>query len=443
MAARLSSANGVRYRTGRGRSVSFCFLKDQQPLPPAACTRAAKLTRQLHSIIEDRPAFLKRSRRDPEIHLPRGIWDLGDPLHTASRLALSGDPNVLRHLRLFSQSFTGYQLLSLRRVDGLPIPTAIPEDADDQLARLAADVDIVVDRYIDMTRHLPEALHLSPPPQLGEVGWVWDGKIINHDTQAYLERVALLAESGKLWELRNRGSAEAAPRILEIGSGFGGLAYHLKKLVPQARYYCVDIPESLAFSAVYLTTLFPDEQNVLIGPDTLNGLCLDGPGFTFVPNFLFDDCVAAGLKFDLIVNTLSMSEMAEKQVRHYCEGIVRLLGRNGVFFEQNQDNRHLGHLDARRIIGSRLPFCVPLSSAVRPLIQGAAHLWATQATAPFPWMESCRYVESLQDPFMAPAIAQELAHLRAMVKGMQSSKFWKLRTAWVKCKKVLGLAERN
>jgi hypothetical protein len=47
------------------------------------------------------------------------------------------------------------------------------------------------------------------------------------------------------------------------------------------------------------------------------------------------------------------------------------------------------------------------------------------------------------DHYASAAALQELEHLRQLVRGMESSKFWKLRAAWFKCKRLLGLAGRN
>jgi hypothetical protein len=47
------------------------------------------------------------------------------------------------------------------------------------------------------------------------------------------------------------------------------------------------------------------------------------------------------------------------------------------------------------------------------------------------------------DQYTPAAVLQELDRLRQLVRGMESSKFWKLRTAWFKCKRLLGLAGRN
>src|SRR5262249_4868888 len=48
----------------------------------------------------------------------------------------------------------------------------------------------------------------------------------------------------------------------------------------------------------------------------------------------------------------------------------------------------------------------------------------------------------LDDGYTPTAVLQELDRLRQLVRGMESSKFWKLRSAWFKCKRLLGLAGR-
>jgi hypothetical protein len=49
----------------------------------------------------------------------------------------------------------------------------------------------------------------------------------------------------------------------------------------------------------------------------------------------------------------------------------------------------------------------------------------------------------LDEGYTPTAVLQELDRLRQLVRGMESSKFWKLRSAWFKCKRLLGLAGRN
>ena len=63
---------------------------------------------------------------------------------------------------------------------------------------------------------------MRPPQMLGEHGWIIDGRVINHDTCVYQERITALLDSGELKKLKGA-------RILEIGGGYGALARALSQ----------------------------------------------------------------------------------------------------------------------------------------------------------------------------------------------------------------------
>jgi putative sugar O-methyltransferase len=131
-------------------------------------------------------------------------------------------------------------------------------------------------------------------------------------------------------------------RIVEIGGGFGGLAYHLFKLFDGGlRYAIIDLPESLAFSSIYCTTLFPQADNRLI--EGAGAFALDDtPGFTFIPNTIYKGLQTGDRPVDLVINTLSLSEMSDAQIHDYCAGVQRMIGDRGIFFEQNHQADHQG-----------------------------------------------------------------------------------------------------
>ena len=171
-------------------------------------------------------------------------------------------------------------------------------------------------------------------------------------------------------------------RILETGGGYGGLAHHLEALLPDAHYYMVDLPEPLSFSAIYLSILWQHQMNTLVEPKDA-GLMLvrKVPGFTFIPNYLFPALAASEEKFDLVINSLSMSEMNAKQVREYAAAIAEMLKLTGGFFEQNQDNREFGHLNASEVIAEYFPRPRTLTGNFVPsgLTEGLPHMWTRNA----------------------------------------------------------------
>jgi len=307
-------------------------------LSPAAHDRALELRDQLAALVAGRRAFLQRSGRDASLYPPPT-----DGLRLAYHTVMQGEQDVLRHLGL------------LHHLIGEP-GGAGPAAAG---------------KYRDAVRRLPDALQPQPPGRLGEV--------VDRDALASLETLDLLAGCGRLWELRHGGR----PRVLEIGPGHGRLAAHLKRLLPGARYFCLDRPEGLLFSSIYLTTLFEDEDNVLITPDNLHLLGTDAPGFTFLPDYLFDDCREQGKPFDLILAGDALAAMTAPRLRHFGAGIRRLLAPEGILLERGADAAVEG-------LAEHLPFCAPLGGVRRAC--GAARLWAPRPVVPYDWLPSHEYV---------------------------------------------------
>jgi len=263
-------------------------------------------------------------------------------------------------LRLVSQ-FTGFGLWSMSIEPPLP-PTDI-KAIDRALSELGLAPDaLALEFCARLRRELPPYLCLGPPAKFGEVGWLVDGVIVNHDTAVDWERLGALYRAGIL-DRESPSRLKAGSRILEIGAGYGALAYYIQRAVPGVRYTVLDIPESLVYSAIYLSVLNPDAAT------------------DFLPNYEFPKLVEDNQQFDLVINTLSMTEMSEQQVRTYCRGIRTLIGASGVFFEQNQDGRHVGLLNARDIVHAYFSREELLGGpGLTPyLTQGFATIWSNPA----------------------------------------------------------------
>jgi len=356
---RLPPGFGARandYRIRR-RISGFVDPAENERLSDAEFARARAVCGDIRNLIAGRIRYIEENGLDAGFCLPGANWNgylENRALFSGSAALLREEYDVINNLRLFSQVFTGYSLAEMRPAEGLLAPNCVPHDLSARMRQAAGRIDEWVRRYMELSRYLPHFLRISQPSRLGEAGWRFSGRLVNHDAYVYLERIALLEACGQL-ERMSAGAAGRHPVILEIGGGFGGLAYHLKTLTPSARYIIIDLPESLAFSAIYLTTLFPDRHNVIAVSPGLIAKDVDQPGFTFVPNYFCHRFEESGIEIDLAINTLSMSEMAARQVTAYCEMIRRSLAPDGVFFEQNQDNRHLGMINAEDLISGIFP----------------------------------------------------------------------------------------
>ena len=256
---------------------------------------------------------------------------------TSYRLLQSRDRDILRKLRLYSQAFSGYQLATLAPNNTRPwIREKLPENYDTFLRMLVHWPDQIALRWLYLAGRVPGRLLLSPAPRLGEIGWLVNDIIVNRDTLDFLERLVLMDHNGVFAGLR-AASAEDPVRILEIGGGYGGLAFFLMKLLGKVDYTIVDLPESLAFSYLYLSTLRPAVKHRLVATADQPIEATGAPGFTYVANFLADRLVVGARPFDLAINTLSMNEMTPEQIDHYGGRIAELLAPGAVFFDQNQD----------------------------------------------------------------------------------------------------------
>jgi hypothetical protein len=368
----------------------FVYLRDQRRLTPAEMNRGQAICAYGRRIVVQRDAYLALEHLDAAIYRPDGLWRLWDgsrppslsaevpvDAHAYSSFASGGRPMLIEHIRVLARIVTGNVIDAVLHCETAEEMERVLTGLDREFEKQAPYPDLWVRLYQDALCGVPEVFTFGPPPMLGEVGWVVNSTIVTRSTYAALERLALNYEAGFLD--RETGDAlmpKSDPTIVEIGAGYGGLAYYLLKLLPQTRYIIVDLPETLLYSSLYLSLVFPNLATQYLEPDS-PGPIDSGPGVTFVPNYMFQK-LHPETRADLVINTLSMSEMAEAQVRAYCVGISGMIGQAGAFFEQNQDNRPHGLLNAMDVIGEHFPRRNTLTGRfLRSVTEGTPNVWRT------------------------------------------------------------------
>src|SRR3972149_3452914 len=110
-------------------------------------------------------------------------------------------------------------------------------------------------------------------------------------------------------------------RIIEIGSGYGGLARIFKIMDRSIHYVMIDLAESLFFAQVFIATNFPDAKTIYIKDN--NRVNLDEYDFVFVP-VQFCHTIAQE-NFDLVINTGSLQEMTGKAVKFWMNFIQEVI----------------------------------------------------------------------------------------------------------------------
>lgn len=138
-----------------------------------------------------------------------------------------------------------------------------------------------------------------------------------------------------------------SPTVLEIGGGFGGLAYYLLKSSPKMTYLGVDLPEMSAVAQYYLLNTFPDKKILLFGEIESSGITpnlIQDYDIILMPNFQLPQI--SDYAADLVVNTRSLSEMSWPTVQEYISQITRIC--KSYFFHDNSDQAVVkggGHIE--------------------------------------------------------------------------------------------------
>ncbi len=111
-------------------------------------------------------------------------------------------------------------------------------------------------------------------------------------------------------------------RVIEIGAGYGGLARVFKIMNPDVSYTIVDLPESLFFAHIFLSTNFPDAKILYLQQDNAD---LDADQFDFVLVPVQYYRALKGEEYDLCINTASLQEMPDATVDFWADFIQRVI----------------------------------------------------------------------------------------------------------------------
>ena len=289
------------------------------------------------------------------------------------------------HLRLYCQPFTGFDPID--NVLRGQAPRSVPADVD---ARLSTHVNISIAmmELLSGQRRLPERVRVRLPMVFGESGPVCDGIVASYDAWSLQKQINGLYLAGVIGRLDDLASRQGRVTVVDIGSGFGGLAYQLAQSLPSGklRLVAVDLPDSLLFAAVYLSTLWADRPTYLATPEgyvstatwSTAERCPEDFAAIFAPNYLAERVLNDLAPVDLVTNFRSMQEMSDEQVADYGRLARAALGDGGVLYEQNEMSRELDR-DVKAILGRIMPVggVVPETDpAHRPM--GTVSLWSNR-----------------------------------------------------------------
>ncbi|MDO9099309.1 MAG: putative sugar O-methyltransferase, partial [Caldisericota bacterium] len=134
--------------------------------------------------------------------------------------------------------------------------------------------------------------------------------------------------------------------FVEIGAGYGSFALDMRRILPDCAYVIVDLPETLLYSAAYLSAHRPDLRAYIYAPGDDPGAVLAHPDsfdLAFIPNYRAS-MIDALPHIDIGFNSVSFPEMTEEAVRQYLTLIAPKLRRffMSVNYRQPADVKHRG-----------------------------------------------------------------------------------------------------
>ncbi len=134
--------------------------------------------------------------------------------------------------------------------------------------------------------------------------------------------------------------------ILEIGGGYGGLAYKIKRSFPETTCILLDLPEANFISNHYIKSLEPKAKILNLekilkqkGVKTTDYLSINESDilkydYVILPGYLLENFV--GRFIDFSINTRSFMEMNLQTINFYFCHIQRLIAENGFFYCVNR-----------------------------------------------------------------------------------------------------------
>lgn len=300
----------------------FVGLETRTAPTPEDMARVAKILATVEAWRASRAEYARAAGPRAEAFVPTAEQQAAfDPGYAA--LVSSGMAGVAQ-LRLLTEGISGSSIGALLNAYEKSINTGEPLAPDDGAKRLAF-----------VRRHFPEELIAEPPLRFGEMGWLSDGHFLSADAYKPVERLVLLEGSGVLDRLRARAESGERVRVLELGAGYGSLAHLLTQAIPNSQYLIADWPEALAFSSTYLALSHPNATLAFADADRPTALLTTESNFGFLPYHMLPAWVNAGVTVDLVICAPDALAWSEVQVRAFCKLIRRLIGKQGILFEQS------------------------------------------------------------------------------------------------------------
>ena len=143
--------------------------------------------------------------------------------------------------------------------------------------------------------------------------------------------------------------------VVEIGGGFGAMAYYLLRDQPKIKYCDFDLPESIALATYYLMKAFPHKKFLLFGETPVTGEAIAHADVVLMPLFCLERLQTASV--DVTFSSHAMTDIESGELALYLETIHRVTRNRFLFVRAASlpdmpdplgDDADLFHLEEQR-----------------------------------------------------------------------------------------------
>lgn len=195
-----------------------------------------------------------------------------------------------------------------------------------------------LDHWLALTEHRFALRSLAGPNIGNPFGITLEGVLVRSGTEPHHYSAQRVAEF----------LPAKTPTVLEIGGGFGSMAYYLLRDYPGVRYANCDVPESLALASYYLLKAFPKLKFLLYGEEPVSGESLARFDVVLLPAFELRQLAAKSA--DLAFSSHALSSLSPAAAAEYLGEVQRITRRFFLFTARKAESKGL-----RELIRSRFP----------------------------------------------------------------------------------------
>lgn len=187
-------------------------------------------------------------------------------------------------------------------------------------------------------------------PDIGNPYGVWvDGVLVRIAAEYqhfYAQEIARLLNSAKVGT------------VMEIGGGFGGMAYYLIRDHPGVKYINFDVPETIALASYYLLKSFPKLTATLYGEAPLSREVLSDSDLVLMPSYELPRMPEKSV--DISFHSHVLRDMPCRVTCEYLDEIIRVTRSHILNLEGSETFRflsaRLSHSESFKLVRERPVF---------------------------------------------------------------------------------------